>query len=240
MYDLYEIGGPDGFYVGQAKRLKTGGWVRRVVIHRDNRRSGSRHAHRLLASGAAARCLGSVCSTRSYINLLEARAWDAREQQGWLPVHQRPLVDSRFPSDRKRTADERARTSATMKARWQEPGYRERLSAAHRGFKHSPERRAVLSEQLRKLNRSPEHRDAARGPRSAVVRKKIGDAHRGVPKPGVSEKLRGHAVSPEARAKIGAAQRGRKVSDKTKAKISAWWKGRKRDGLRGKVLPLQT
>lgn len=33
-FDLYVLGGPDGFYVGQAKHKRGGGWERRVAEHR--------------------------------------------------------------------------------------------------------------------------------------------------------------------------------------------------------------
>ena len=87
-FDLCVIGGPGGFYAGQAKHKRGGGWERRITDHR--RGKGQRRAQQLLAGGAPAHCLGTVQGEQRYINVLEARAWDVRVARGWKPVHRRP------------------------------------------------------------------------------------------------------------------------------------------------------
>lgn len=69
VWDIYEIGGPAGFYIGLAKRLLTGGWERRIALHVKGQ--GNKGARRLLRNGAPTRCIGTVRSTRWYAEELE-------------------------------------------------------------------------------------------------------------------------------------------------------------------------
>jgi hypothetical protein len=95
-FDLYVIGDRRGFYVGQAKRVRAGGWERRIRMHRGGPRDGSPVARRLLRAGARSRCVGSVCAEHGFVNGLEARLWDAFAARGWRPVHPRPVEHPRY------------------------------------------------------------------------------------------------------------------------------------------------
>lgn len=214
VFDIYEIGNANGFYVGQARRMAQGGWQRRVLKHLAGK--GSKGAHRLLLAGAAARCIGSVHAERAYVNLIEAAAWDRRVARGWIPVHVRPQDSELWVGNlgRRLTAEHRANMSAAQRGRVFTDEQRAKMSASHKGKPLSPQHRANAGAARRGKAMAPE------------TRAKLSKAHRGkIRSPEHCAKLsswhRGKVLSPEHRQKIGAAQIGRIRSSEQRANMSA-------------------
>jgi hypothetical protein len=220
IFDLYEIGGPDGFYVGQAKRLKGGGWERRVALHRMGGLGSSLAAHNLLARGASARCIGSVLALHGYINFIEARAWNMRVTTGWIAAHPRPQADANWG----------------LGGQLRLPETRAKIAEKARGRRVSLETRAKMS--VSRLGR-PSY---VRSPETLA---KLSAAHlgqpawnKGKPRPRetcskIARALRGFKHSPETCAKRRAVRLGKKHSLDTRAKIAAALRG-KPSGMLGK------
>lgn len=159
IYDLYLIGSKTGFYVGQAKRLPTGGWERRVAMHRAGKGGSIAGASALLQAGAKVRCIGSIATDRAYANVLEARAWDLFRARGWKPAHPRPRDSANWASGGGTfTKEHAAKISAKLQGRRLSLEHCENvrrallwywIGATKRGRKHTPEARAKISIAMR-------------------------------------------------------------------------------------------
>ncbi len=193
LFDIYVIGDCVGFYVGQAKHKKTGGWKRRIMAHMNGKRGASLSAHRLLVGGARSKCLGSVCTLQEHINLFEARTWDSLVARNWIPVHPRPRASIHWNPEH--TPTSRAKISAALKGRAKTPQMRVRLSAAKQGHPVSRQTRDKISIAARNRPRETRIKQAAA--------------------------LRGHPLPPEHRAKISAALQGKPHSIEHTAKVAA-------------------
>jgi hypothetical protein len=216
IWDLYEIGGPAWFYVGQAKRLKDGGWERRVAAHRDWRGRSPR-ASQLLATGAHSRCVGSVLAHRPYVNFLEAHLWDARVARGWVPAHPRPREDANWASSWtgcKHSPEARAKLSAKSRGRRASLETRAKIGASSKGRRHSAESRAKVSAALRGK------------PKADYTRVRMSEAQRRRPaelRAQAAAKLLGRSNGPfsvEGRARMSAAHLGKRHTPETLAKMS--------------------
>jgi group I intron endonuclease len=113
------------------------------------------------------------------------------------------------------SAETRAKRSAAMKGRKQDPAHRRKIAEAQRGRKASPEARARMSAAA--LARTPDVAAKIAASRPRLVHTEESRAH-------LSRALTGIKRSAETRAKIGAASKGRTHSDETKAKRLASWK----------------
>lgn len=214
IFDLYVIGGRRGFYAGQAKRMHTGGWRRRIDRHRSG--CGSPLAKRLLAAGAHGRCIASIAAERGFVNLLEARLWDMLVVRGWRPIHPRPRESANWASckghlGRKHSLSARAKISRACRRAWRDrpvsvnhssqtksPAWRAKISVALTGRKKSLEARANHVAAMR--------RPEVRAKISAGNKQKRGHVMRS------SEWRIRHAAAmrcPETRARMSAAQRRR-------------------------------
>lgn len=163
-YDFYSIGGPTGFYVGQAKRTRRGGWERRVAEHRVGR-SRIRPAHQLLTSGAEARCVGTIVALDDYACATEARLFDSLRRAGWKPMHRRPRMSSGYRAAWEQMTDsERAAFIADRAERRNRSNGMSPRDAASRGGKAraakcSPEKLKEIA-QLAVVSRSSKARSS--------------------------------------------------------------------------------
>lgn len=151
-YDFYIIGGRTGFYVGLAKHLPSGGWRRRVGVHRRGTRAMRYVAHRLLTEGRRARCLGTIHSTRAYANRVERNLWKVLVARDYKAEHPCPSGGDCYGMPSKESRRRGGLNSWKNRTPESEKGRGELISA---GILASPSARAARRANGRKTGKLP-------------------------------------------------------------------------------------